>query len=247
MVNVAGPTPPLPGRQRTTFVPPGIAPADNPSGQGGKITITIPLAKATDRKGFPMEMTGERRIRASRDVVWRALNTPDVLKACIPGCEELEQTSDTTFEGKVKQKVGPVSARFQVNVTLSDIVEAESYRISGEGKGGAAGFAKGGAAVELKDDGEGTLLSYDAEAKVGGKLAQLGSRIIDGYAKKMADAFFDRFKEAVEPPEAGEAETEAAAGAKKAAEQAAPEKTVDAGSGDTSGGKKKGWFRRLFG
>jgi carbon monoxide dehydrogenase subunit G len=192
-----------------------------------------------------MEMQGERRIRASREIVWKALNEPEVLKASIPGCEELEQTSDTTFEGKVNQKVGPVKARFQVNVELSDIEEAKSYRISGEGKGGAAGFAKGGAKVTLEDDGEGTLLSYDVEAKVGGKLAQLGSRIIDGYAKKMADQFFDRFKTAVEPPEEEEAE--------EGAEAANAEQTAgdDSGEGPEKKGegpeKKKGWFRRMFG
>ncbi len=192
-------------------------------------------------------------------MVWKALNEPEVLKACIPGCEELDRTSDTTFEGKVKQKIGPVNARFNIIVELSDIVEAQSYRISGEGKGGAAGFAKGGAAVRLEDEGEGTLLSYDAEAKVGGKLAQLGSRLIDGYARKMSDEFFDRFKRAVEPPEEGDEEsgqgggqgggaesggtTNATAGA---AEAAKPDAPAAAENSDDSG-KKKGWFRRLFG
>ncbi len=187
-----------------------------------------------------MEMQGKRSIGASREIVWKALNEPEVLKACIPGCEELERTSDTAFEGKVKQKIGPVKARFQVNVTLSDIDAPNSYRISGEGKGGAAGFAKGGARVTLEDEGDGTLLTYDAEAKVGGKLAQLGSRLIDGYAKKMADEFFDRFKTAVEPPEEEPGETE------EGAEAADAEQTAGAGSGDESG-KKKGWFRRMFG
>lgn len=184
-----------------------------------------------------MQLQGERSIKASRDVVWEALNEPEVLKACIPGCEELERTSDTTFEGKVKQKIGPVNARFTVLVELSDIVEAESYRISGEGKGGAAGFAKGGAAVRLEDEGDGTLLSYDAEAKVGGKLAQLGSRLIDGYARKMSDEFFDRFKQAVEPPEEETEETAEAADADKQDETA---------PGEDGAKKKKGWFRRLF-
>jgi len=196
-----------------------------------------------------MQLQGERRIRASRDMVWKALNDPEVLKASIPGCEELERTSDSTFEGKVKQKIGPVNARFSVNVELTDIVEAQSYRISGEGKGGAAGFAKGGAAVRLEDDGEGTLLSYDAEAKVGGKLAQLGSRIIDGYARKMSDQFFDRFKDAVEPP-GDEAEAEEA-GAEETVAEATPEgaeteKQDEPASGEDAGQKKKGWFRRLF-
>lgn len=185
-----------------------------------------------------MEMKGERSIGASREIVWKALNEPTVLKACIPGCEELEQSSDNTFEGKVNQKIGPVKARFTVSVSLSDIVEAESYRITGEGKGGAAGFAKGGARVTLEDDGDGTQLSYEAEAKVGGKLAQLGSRLIDGYAKKMADEFFDRFKEAVEPPSEE---------AKDAPEATDADQQDAAESGEASGKRKKGWFRRMFG
>ncbi|HUF87610.1 MAG TPA: carbon monoxide dehydrogenase subunit G [Thermohalobaculum sp.] len=188
-----------------------------------------------------MQLQGQRSIKASRDVVWKALNEPEVLKECIPGCEELERTSDTTFEGKVKQKIGPVNARFTVLVELSDIVEAQSYRISGEGKGGAAGFAKGGAAVTLEDEGDGTLLSYDAEAKVGGKLAQLGSRLVDGYARKMSDAFFDRFKEAVEPPDENESGTEAGG------EAAQTEQRAEPASGKDSGKRKRGWFRRLFG
>ena len=180
-----------------------------------------------------MEMQGERRIKASRDIVWRALNTTDVLKACIPGCETLEQTSATTFEGTVNQKVGPVKARFKCGVELTDIVDAESYTITGEGKGGAAGFVKGGAKVRLKDEDEVTVLTYDAEAKVGGKIAQLGGRIIDGYARKMADEFFDRFKQAVEPPEVEPPEVEPP-----------PEAKVAEAAGEA---KKKGWFRRLFG
>jgi carbon monoxide dehydrogenase subunit G len=170
-----------------------------------------------------MQMQGQRNINASRDVVWHALNDPEVLKACIPGCEELEKTSGTTFEASVVQKVGPMKARFKGSVELSDIVEAERYTITGEGKGGAAGFAKGGATVHLSDDGEGTLLVYEAEAKVGGKMAQLGSRLIDGFARKLADEFFTRFQEAVEgPAEEPEAEGEA------------PEET------------KKGWFKSLI-
>ncbi len=193
-----------------------------------------------------MQLQGERSIKAGRDMVWKALNEPEVLKACIPGCEALDRTSDTTFEGKVKQKIGPVNSRFTIIVELSDIVEAESYRISGEGKGGAAGFAKGGAAVRLEDEGDGTLLKYDAEAKVGGKLAQLGSRLIDGYARKMSDEFFDRFKRAVEPPdeESGEDAQEAT---EAGAEAAKADKQPEAASGEDHGRKKKGWFRRLFG
>ena len=175
-----------------------------------------------------MQMQGERSIDASRADVWAALNDPEVLKACIPGCETLEKTSPTTFEATVMQKVGPVKARFKGSVELSDIVETEGYTITGEGKGGAAGFAKGGATVRLADDGQGTLLTYQAEAKVGGKLAQLGSRLIDGFARKMADDFFTRFQQAVEGPES------------------APDEETEA-SDDTSDEKKKGWFKRMIG
>lgn len=154
-----------------------------------------------------MNMSGERVIAAPRPDVWAALNDPDVLQACIPGCESLEKTSPTAFSAVATQKVGPVKATFKGEVSLSDIVEGESYTISGEGKGGAAGFAKGGAKVRLEDaeppegkEGPATRLLYEAEAKVGGKLAQLGSRLIDGFAKKMADDFFTRFQTAVEGP-----------------------------------------------
>lgn len=157
-----------------------------------------------------MELTGERIIAADRATVWKALNDPEVLKSCIPGCESMEWTGENALTAEVAQKVGPVKARFKGAVTLEDVVEAQSYRIVGEGKGGAAGFAKGGAAVSLSDDEGGTKLSYEAEAKVGGKLAQLGSRLIDGFARKMADEFFDRFKSAVEAPAEGETTAEAA-------------------------------------
>ena len=174
-----------------------------------------------------MQMQGERSIDASRDEVWSALNDPEVLKACIPGCEALEKTSPTAFEATVLQKVGPVKARFKGSVELSDIVRAERYTITGEGKGGAAGFAKGGATVHLSDDGEGTLLTYEAEAKVGGKLAQLGGRLIDGFARKLADEFFTRFQQAVEGP--------------------APETIEETEAGeDAPGERKKGWFKRLI-
>lgn len=145
-----------------------------------------------------MEMSGERIIAADRATVWAALNDPEVLKACIPGCTELEKTSDTGFTATVVQKVGPVKATFTGEVELSDIVEGESYTISGKGKGGAAGAASGGAKVRLEDVPEGTKLTYEAEAKVTGKIAQLGARLINGFAKKMADDFFTRFQEEVE-------------------------------------------------
>ncbi len=163
-----------------------------------------------------MEISGEQRIAASRQAVWEALNDPEVLKQAIPGCQEIEKSSDTEFTAKVRAKVGPVSATFNGKVTLSDLNPPESYTISGEGQGGSAGFAKGGAKVMLSDDGEATLLRYEASAQVGGKLAQIGSRLIAGTARKMADDFFGKFSEivagpAVEPTAAEEAEMAAAA------------------------------------
>ena len=145
-----------------------------------------------------MKLEGSRIIAADRETVWAALNDPEVLKACINGCQELEKTSETSFEATVKQKVGPVSATFKGAVELSDLNPPESYRISGEGKGGAAGFAKGGADVKLTQVEGGTELTYDVDAKVGGKIAQLGARLIDGFAKKMADQFFETFQKVVE-------------------------------------------------
>jgi hypothetical protein len=142
-----------------------------------------------------MDMTGQYRIPADRDAVWRALNDPDVLKQCIPGCESVEKLSDTEFQARVTASVGPVRAKFGGKVKLSDIDPPNGYTISGEGQGGAAGFAKGGAKVKLAPDGDGTLLSYEVTATVGGKLAQVGSRLIDGVAKKMAEEFFTRFAE----------------------------------------------------
>ena len=158
-----------------------------------------------------MEMSGEYKINAPREKVWAALNNPEVLKQSIPGCEEIEQTSDTAFTAKVTAKVGPVKAKFAGAVQLTDIDEPNGYRISGEGKGGAAGFAKGGANVQLSDDGDGTLLKYEVDAQVGGKLAQLGARLIDGTAKKMASQFFENFAEVVTDGEAADTDTPAAA------------------------------------
>ncbi|MCL5778045.1 carbon monoxide dehydrogenase subunit G [Limibaculum sp. FT325] len=182
-----------------------------------------------------MNMSGERLIAAPRADVWAALNDPEVLKACIPGCDSLEKTSDTSFSAVATQKVGPVKATFKGEVNLSDIAEGEGYTITGEGKGGAAGFAKGGAKVRLSDAeppegkaGPATLLSYEAEAKVGGKLAQLGSRLIDGFAKKMADDFFNRFQTAIEGP-------------------AEPEEAGEASADAPAAEKKKSWLKRLVG
>lgn len=140
-----------------------------------------------------MDMTGEYRIPAPRQRVWEALNDPDILKAAIPGCEELHKISDRELEARVKAKVGPVSATFGGKVTLQDLNPPESYTIQGEGKGGAAGFARGGASVQLEEAGTDTVLRYQAKADVGGKLAQIGSRLVQGAAKKTADDFFSRF------------------------------------------------------
>lgn len=173
-----------------------------------------------------MKLTDTREIKADPKVVWDAILNPDVLKECIPGCESLTGSVADGYEAVVKQKVGPVSATFTGLVQLSDIVEGRSLKISGEGKGGVAGFAKGGATVRFEPMEGGTRLTYEAEANVGGKIAQLGSRIIDSFAKKLADEFFTRFQAAVEEPEETVAAEEAVA---------------------DSGEKKKGWFKRLLG
>ena len=140
-----------------------------------------------------MEIKGEYKIPASREKVFAALNDPAVLQACIPGCESLEKVSDTEMKAKVRMRIGPVSASFTGKVTLSDIDPPNGYRISGEGQGGAAGFAKGGAVVNLREEGADTVLTYAVDAQVGGKIAQVGARLIDGTAKKLADEFFSKF------------------------------------------------------
>ena len=173
-----------------------------------------------------MKLTDTREIKADPKVVWDAILNPDVLKECIPGCESLTGSVAEGYEAVVKQKVGPVSATFTGLVQLSDIVEGRSLKISGEGKGGVAGFAKGGANVSSEPIEGGTRLTYAAEANVGGKIAQLGSRIIDSFARKLADEFFTRFQAAVEEPEDEVVTEEAVA---------------------DSGEKKKGWFKRLLG
>jgi carbon monoxide dehydrogenase subunit G len=147
-----------------------------------------------------MEIKGEYKIPASREKVFAALNDPAVLQTCIPGCESLEKTSDTEMKAKVRLRIGPVSASFTGKVTLSDIDPPNGYKISGEGQGGAAGFAKGGAAVTLKEDGADTVLNYDVDAQVGGKIAQVGARLIDGTARKLADEFFSKFAATVGGP-----------------------------------------------
>lgn len=181
-----------------------------------------------------MKMSGEETIAASREAVWAALNDPEILKQCIPGCESVDKTSDTSFDAKVTAKVGPVKAKFAGSVTLADLDPPNGYTISGEGKGGAAGFAKGGAQVRLTDAADGgTVLSYDVDASVGGKLAQLGARLIDGTAKKMAGEFFETFAEVVGGPAEGEAaaapEAPAAAAEAVAPPQPTPEPAVARG------------------
>ncbi|MFU8881369.1 MAG: CoxG family protein [Rhodobacterales bacterium] len=182
-----------------------------------------------------MQMNDQRDINAPRSEVWAALLSADVLKECVPGAQEVTGNPDDGFEAVVVQKVGPVKATFKGQVSLTDMVEGQSLTLSGEGKGGAAGFAKGEAKVQLEDIPEGTRLIYEVEAKVGGKLAQLGSRLIDGFAKKMADQFFENFQNAVEGP----------------ADDAADESGRDEGGagqadeGTEEAPKKKGWLSRL--
>lgn len=179
-----------------------------------------------------MQMSDSREIKASPETVWAAILNPEVLKECIPGCTEVTGSATDGYEASVTQKIGPVKATFKGAVTLSDIDEGRKVTLSGEGKGGPAGFAKGGATVTLEPVPAGTLLTYDVDASVGGKLAQLGSRIIDGVAKKMADEFFGRFQQVVEGP-ADPAEEEAA------------DAVAQTGDG-AEGEKKKGWLKRML-
>ncbi|HEY6239405.1 MAG TPA: carbon monoxide dehydrogenase subunit G [Burkholderiales bacterium] len=150
-----------------------------------------------------MEMTGEQLIPVPQAEVWRGLNDPEVLKACIAGCEEIERVSDTEYRVAMVAAVGPVKAKFNGKLVLSDLNPPNSYSLSFEGSGGAAGFGKGGAQVSLKTEGAGTRLTYTAKASVGGKLAQVGSRLIDGVARKMADDFFTAFNAKLAGPAAG--------------------------------------------
>lgn len=170
-----------------------------------------------------MDMSGSQRIEASRETVWAALNNPDVLKACIPGCEEIVMVSPTEMTAKAVLKIGPVKATFGGKVTLSDLDPPNGYTITGEGQGGVAGFAKGGAKVRLEADGDATILHYEVKADVGGKIAQLGARLIDGTAKKLAGEFFETFGETVGP-------------------KADPATEEVEGGGE----KKKGWLGGLF-
>ena len=152
-----------------------------------------------------MELKDEVRIAAPRDRVYAALNDPEILKECIPGCEELIKHSDTELEAKVLLKIGPVKARFGGKVTLDPSQAPERFSLTGEGSGGAAGFAKGGADVELVEDGGETILRYDAKADIGGKLAQLGSRLVTSTSRKLAGMFFNKFAEVVSGEEPKEA------------------------------------------
>ena len=176
-----------------------------------------------------MDMTGTQHIEAPRDVVWTALNDVEVLRQSIPGCESVEKISDTEMNAKVVLKVGPVKATFTGKVKLSDLDPPNGYTITGEGSGGAAGFAKGSATVRLVENSGTTDLNYEVKAQIGGKLAQLGSRLIDSTAKKLAGEFFVKFGEAVAPPAPAETAV---------AEAATPGKPPE---------KKKGWFRSMIG
>ena len=145
-----------------------------------------------------MELISEQKINASREEVFAALNDPEILRQCIPGCESLERKSERELAASVVLRIGPVKAKFKGQVELSNLVPPESYSISGKGSGGAAGFAKGGADIKLVEDGGGTLLQYQVKADLGGRLAQLGGRLLDSTAKTLARQFFEKFRELVE-------------------------------------------------
>jgi len=192
-----------------------------------------------------MDLTGEYRIPAPRETVWAALNNPEILKACIPGCEELNKTSDTELVAKVVAKIGPVKAAFGGKVTLSDLDPPNGYTITGEGQGGAAGFARGGAKVRLEqaDGGTGTVLRYAADAQIGGKLAQIGSRLVEGTAKKLADEFFAAF--AAQAAAAAPVATPAAAAEQPAASQPVSQPAPIVASATTSGLSPVLWIMGL--
>jgi carbon monoxide dehydrogenase subunit G len=147
-----------------------------------------------------MDFTGRYIIPAPPETVWEAIQNPEILKSCIPGCESLEKTADDTFVARATRKIGPVKATFKGKVTLAEMDPPRRCILRGEGQGGVAGFAKGEAEVLLAPDGKQTVLTYTAKASIGGKLAQIGQRLIDGAAKQIADDFFSRFADAVSPP-----------------------------------------------
>jgi uncharacterized protein len=193
-----------------------------------------PHTRELQERNLPMEMTGEFRIPAPRQRVWEGLNDPAILKSSIPGCQTIEKLSDTEFTAKVLAQVGPVKANFAGKVTLADLNPPQSYTIAGEGTGGVAGFAKGSAKVDLDEDGGATVLHYAVQAHVGGKLAQIGSRLIDSVARRMAENFFTRFVAAVSPEQGAgaTAETEAVpqdrGAAETAVQRAAPTASAEA-------------------
>ncbi|CTQ42315.1 SRPBCC family protein [Roseibium aggregatum] len=181
-----------------------------------------------------MQMNDSQRIEAPKHKVWEALNDPEVLKASIPGCEDLIKHSDTELEAKVRLKVGPVKATFGGKVTLNDLDPPNGYTIEGEGSGGVAGFARGAAKVHLEEDGpDATILHYEVDAKVGGKLAQLGARLIDSTAKRLAGEFFTAFGEQVAP-------------GKPAATNEVEADTAPADASPSDSEEKKGWIKGLF-
>ena len=172
-----------------------------------------------------MDLIGTQRIEASNETVYAALNDAEVLRQCIPGCESIEKTSDTAMKAKVTLKIGPMKVSFNGNVTLSELDPPHSYRITGEGSGGVAGFAKGSAGVRLVPEDGGTLLHYTVKADVGGKIAQLGSRLIEGTAKKLAAEFFEKLGSVIAPP--------------APVSEGEPDAPTEA--------KKPGWFSKTFG
>lgn len=186
-----------------------------------------------------MDMTGTQKIEAKPEVVWTALLDPEVLKDCIPGCTALEGSPEEGYTATVTQKVGPVKATFNGAVQLTNIRPGEGCKIEGSGKAGPAGHASGSADVSLSPDGDGTTLDYAVEAKVGGKIAQLGSRIVDGVARRLADKFFENFKEKVEGP-AAEVTADAAP---SPASDAAAEEAASTADGTEP---KKGFLKRVF-
>jgi carbon monoxide dehydrogenase subunit G len=165
------------------------------------------MESLTEKLPMAMTMMGDIQLHANREAVWAKLNDPAVLKSCIPGCEQLDMLSDSEFQAVATVKVGPVKTRWKGKVRLSDFDPPNGYRISGEGDGGVAGFAKGAAKVSLADKDGGTLLSYNVESQIGGKLAQLGQRLINSAAKKTADDFFEKFRTAVATDPAGHTAT----------------------------------------
>jgi uncharacterized protein len=184
-----------------------------------------------------MDMQGNRQLAITQQQAWDALNNPDVLKACIPGCDKVEPTGENQYAIAMSVKIGPVAAKFAGKITLADIVAPESYSINFEGQGGAAGFGKGNSAVKLVPNGTGCELQYTVHASVGGKIAQLGQRLIDGVAKSMAEDFFKRFDEAMQ---AAHPEAYAAAKVAQATADAAVSGAMSAGSEGTKSGTNGG-------